>query len=251
MKKETLITAIVFLGVGFLAGFAFSAHRNSVQRQKAATSSALAAPAAQPGQADAPAASDTAASPNGSTGSGGTPGAIGSQLPKGHPPVNDAEVIQFFKDASARSPKDPAPRLKLADFLYDRRRFTEAIPWYQQALALDPKNVDARTDMATCLFNLGRASEAVDQLHEALKIDPRHEPTLFNLIVVNLDGTHNFKAADEAMNQLRVINPGYPGLGQLEQTLGMAGTGLSGQPDPTGQPGRSGRSGRSGKAAIP
>lgn len=164
---------------------------------------------------------------------------MGSQLPKGHPPINAAEVIQFFKDASTRSPNDPAPRLKLADYLFDRRQFADAIPWYQQALTLDPKDVDARTDMATCLFDVGRASEAVDQLHEALRIDPRHEPTLFNLIVVSMDGTHDYRTANVALNRLRAINPGYPGLGQLAQALGAAGAGASGQADPARRPGDS------------
>ncbi|MGH9449594.1 MAG: tetratricopeptide repeat protein [Terriglobia bacterium] len=216
MKKETWITAIVFLGVGFLAGFAFSAHRNSVERRSAIANSTLAATQVDPAQGGSPGAPDASAASNGPAGMSGT---VNSHLPKGHPPINDAEVIQFFKDASVRSPDDPSPRLKLADFLYDRRRFGDAIPWYQQALALDPKDVDARTDMATCLFNLGRASEAVNQLDDALKIDPRHEPTLFNLVVVNMDGTHDYRAANTALARLRAVNPAYPGLGQLAHAL--------------------------------
>lgn len=216
MKKETLITAIVFLGAGFLAGYAFNAHRNSRQKAVVQSLAADSSPQSSQGAATAP--------PSGSAGAASSDDSeIGTQLPKGHPPVNNAEVIQFFKDASAKNPLDPAPRLKLADFLYDQRQFTEAIPWFEKALALDPKNVDARTDMATCLFNLGRSKEAVDQLHAALKIDPRHEPTLFNLIIVNLEGTHNLRAANDALSRLQSINPGYPGLDQLEQAISSAG----------------------------
>lgn len=227
MKKETFITAIVFLGVGFLAGFAFNAHRNSVQRQRATAQSAVASPATDPAGATANSSSASA-----SSAAVGGSSDLGAQLPKGHPPVNDAEVIQFFKDAATQRPQDPAPRLKLADFFYDRRNFNEAITWYQQALALDPADADARTDMATCFFNLGRAQEAVSQLHQALKSDPRHEPTLFNLVVVNMDGTHDFSAAAQALSELKAINPGYPGLGELEQALGTATAQASGQPGP-------------------
>lgn len=227
LKKETIITAIVFLGVGFLAGFAFNAHRVSLQRAKQQSAVAAASNA----NADSAVASDSTPSTAGPSDGA----AIGGQLPKGHPPVSDAEVIQFFKQAASERPSDPAPRLKLADFLYDRRDFAQAINWYQQALALDPKDADARTDMATCFFNLGRAKEAVDQLHEALRSDPNHEPTLFNLAVVNLDGTHDFRAAEQALDRLEAINPGYPGLGQLQQAVSAATGAATSKPDPAGR----------------
>lgn len=227
MKKETFITAVVFLGVGFLAGFAFNAHRTSIQRQRAEAQRAITSSQVDPGSATA--SSSTAPSPNAAPNGSSD---LDSQLPKGHPPVSDAEVIQFFKDAAVQKPQDPAPRLKLADFYYDRRNFNEAITWYQQALALDPGDADARTDMATCFFNLGHAQEAVSQLRQALKSDPRHEPTLFNLVVVNMDGMHDFRAAAQALSELKVINPGYPGLGQLEQALETASAGTKGQPGP-------------------
>lgn len=205
MKKETLITAIVFLGVGFLAGFAFKAHRTP----SAGQSAAVATPASQ----------QASPADGASTASNGAPSDISSDLPKGHPQLTDAEVIQFFKDASAHNPGNPAPRLKLADFLYDHKQYSKAIDWYQQALALDPKNVDARTDMATCYFTLGQAREAVSQLQAALKYDPRHEPTLFNLAVVNLEGIHDYAEANTALARLAAINPNYPGLDELRQQI--------------------------------
>lgn len=210
MKKETLITAIVFLGVGFLAGYVFNAQRNSASKQQPAASNVAAAPSSQ--QASAPAAQDGAdsASPD------------AASLPKGHPPITDAEIVKFFKDAASRNPSDPEPRLKLANFLFDQHHFNEAITWYQQALRLDPRNVDARTDMATCYFNLGKAREALDELHQALKIDPQHEATLFNLVVVNLNGTHDLRAARQAWQRLDQINPSYPNLDQLKQSLDQA-----------------------------
>lgn len=212
MKKETWLTAVIFLGAGFLAGFAFNAHQNSLHRREPVGRAAIvaSAEASQPNPTLAPGVPD-----------GGL--MAGEQLPKGHPAINDAQIIQFFKNASSRNPNDPAPRLKLADFLYDRQRFSDAVPWYQQALALDPQDVDARTDMATCLFNMGRTREAVDELQQALTMDPHHEATLFNLAVVNLDGTHDLRAANDALKRLRAINPGYPGLDQLQQAVQAAG----------------------------
>ncbi|MGH9377600.1 MAG: tetratricopeptide repeat protein [Terriglobia bacterium] len=237
MKKETLITAVVFLGVGFLAGFAFSAHRSSLQRplqretpvassassQQPAGDSAPSGPSGQSSQPASPEPSSSQASSDSGEAD------LASKLPKGHPQLTDAEVIQFFKDASQHNPGNPAPRLKLADFLYDRKQYDQAISWYQQALALDPKNVDARTDMATCYFSLGRAREAASQLRAALEIDPRHEPTLFNLALVNMEGTHNYTGAREALNRLAAINPNYPGLADLKQQLDQTGSSGAGR----------------------
>ncbi|MGH9344211.1 MAG: tetratricopeptide repeat protein [Terriglobia bacterium] len=224
MKKETLITAVVFLGVGFLAGFAFSAHRSSLQRSLKQQSSVASAPASQQPSADSGSPDQSAPPSDAQAKPGGGPAGLASQLPKGHPQLTDAEVVQFFKDASEHNPGNPAPRLKLADFLYDRKQYNEAITWYQQALALDPKNVDARTDLATCYFTLGQTREAISQLQAALKIDPRHEPTLFNLAVVNIEGTRNYTGAREALNRLAAINPNYPGLTDLRRQLDHTGS---------------------------
>ncbi|MGH9356075.1 MAG: tetratricopeptide repeat protein [Terriglobia bacterium] len=208
VKKETLITAIVFLGVGFLGGYVYSARTPSAAR----SAPGAASPANRASQASAP---GPGAGKSAST-------EFASQLPKGHPPIDDAEVIQFFKDAAAHNPADPAPRLKLANFLFDRREFAEAIAWYQQVLQRDSRDVDARTDMATCFFNLGDSRQALDELHQALSIEPRHEATLFNLVVVNLEGARNISAAEKALERLRAINPKYPNLDRMRKLLEQA-----------------------------
>jgi cytochrome c-type biogenesis protein CcmH/NrfG len=204
VKKETLITIVVFLGVGFLGGYAYNAHQNSVLRQKLAINSIVQQSAtAQPSSNDA-----VSAPPHSDEG-----------LPQGHPPVNAREIVQFFESAAAQNPTDPEPRLKLANFLFDQQRWAEAIPWYRQAVQLSPKNVDAMTDMATCSFNLGQFAQAMNELDDALKVDPNHQPTLFNLIIVNLEGAHNLAAARQAWKKLNAINPAYPHLAELKQRL--------------------------------
>jgi hypothetical protein len=205
VKRETLITIVVFLGVGFLGGYAYNAHKNSALRQK------LTADSAPDGSAKPQAG---AASPPSSS-----PSTVSEGLPQGHPPVDARQIVQFFESAAAQNPRDPEPRLKLANFLYDQHRWAEAIAWYRQALALSPNNVDAMTDMATCSFNLGEFRQAMNELDRALKVDPQHEPTLFNLIIVNLEGVHNLTAAQQAWARLNALDPAYPHLAQLKQSL--------------------------------
>jgi tetratricopeptide (TPR) repeat protein len=204
LKKETVtttITAIVFLVVGFLAGYIYESH------QKTATPAAMVTPA------------DT---PSGAAAQQGAAGAGVQGLPPGHPPLNLDSTIQAFKDAAAQNPQDPEPALRLANLLYDNQRFQDAVEWYQKALKLDPKNVNARTDLGTAYFSLGRAQDALKEYKESLQIDPRHEPTIFNMIIVNLEGVHDLAAARAAWEKLHAMDPNYKGMDGLKQRLDAA-----------------------------
>jgi cytochrome c-type biogenesis protein CcmH/NrfG len=218
MRKETVITAIVFCGVGFLAGYIYDSQKNWNAPPRSASASSPISP-------DVSAAGSTAAQ-------GGTSGGIPQGLPEGHPPVDNTAIIQLLEDQAAQNPKDPGPRIRLANLLFDQRQFQRAIPWYQQALELDPSNVSARTDLGTAYFNLGESGKALAQYHKSLKIDPTHEPTLFNVILVSLQGTHDLAAARVAWEQLHKRNPNYPGLESLKQDLDAARTSVPSAPAP-------------------
>ena len=158
MKKETIITAVIFLAVGFLAGYITDAQMNWNARQKAAQTAATPSEMPPPGGA--------ASAPAG--------GAMPQQgLPEGHPPIDSAAIIQQMEDMAAQNPKDVDVRLKLANFLYDQKQYSKAIEWYQRALELDPKNVNARTDLGTAYFYTGRPQDALREYDKSLAIDPQ------------------------------------------------------------------------------
>ncbi len=150
------------------------------------------------------------------------PGRTNTTLPEGHPPINGAAMIRLLEDEAAQNPKDSEPPLKLANLFYDRRQFQQAVEWYEKALTLDPTNVDARTDLGTCYFNLGRPRDALLEFSKSREIDPNHEPTLFNVIVVNLEGSRDLAAAEQAWERLHKLNPSYPSLDRLKQSLDAA-----------------------------
>lgn len=204
MKKETIITAIVFFGAGYLAGYIYQAQRSSNARVEAVSAARSRSEDSEPGGAL-------------SSRSGSGPAIPG--LPEGHPPVDTAAMIKMFEDQAAENPRDPEPRLRLANLLFDQHEFEGAVEWYQKALELDPKNVSARTDLGTCLYNLGRSRDAVREYRRSLAINPAHEPTLYNLILVNLEGTHDLEAARAAWARLQKLNPNHPGLDRLKQRL--------------------------------
>ena len=221
MKKETIIAAVVFFSVGFLAGYVY--HAQSSSSSSNAPESRTSGPSVSPQAQDQPSAFAAGTSDEARE----APEAQSRDprlqaLPPGHPPVDAASTIKVLEHQAAARPGDPRPRLELANFLYDHKQFEQAIPWYQKALELDPRNVGARTDLGTSYYNLGRADEALREYRKSLEIDPRHQPTLYNMVLVNLEGTHNFAAARQAWEQLHGLNPQYPGLDRLKQSLETA-----------------------------
>ncbi|MGD0921830.1 MAG: tetratricopeptide repeat protein [Terriglobia bacterium] len=206
MKKGTIIVGVICLVVGFLGGYIYQAQTSFREAQRQA--------------AGAPHAHEEAASGGAETSAPG--GGMGQRLPEGHPPIDISAVVKTLEEQAAQNPRDPEPRLKLANYLYDQQQWQRAIEWYQKGLELDPKNVNARTDMGTAYFNLGRPADALREYRQSLEIDPTHQPTMFNLIVVHLDGRHDVAAAQQAWDRLHKRNPSYPGLDSLKGLLDSA-----------------------------
>jgi tetratricopeptide (TPR) repeat protein len=226
VKKETVITAIVFLVVGFLAGYITEAEFNW-------NAPALMAPPNSPSAGTTTQGTQAAEAQNGPAGTaerGTTDTGGGMNLPEGHPPLEDAATIKALLDQAAQNPTDPRPLLDLANIYYNLRQFDRAANWYEKELALDPKNVNARTDLGTAYFNLGRSQDALKEYQESLKIDPTHEPTMFNTIIVYLEGTRNLAAARAAWERLYKRNPNYPGLDRLKESLRPGNAAASGAP---------------------
>ncbi|MGA2630644.1 MAG: tetratricopeptide repeat protein [Terriglobia bacterium] len=206
MKRETIITAIVFLAVGFLAGYITDAQLNWNAQKRAAST---------------PHVHDETTEGAAMPGAGGA--GMGQGLPQGHPPIDTSAVVKTLEEQSAQNPNDPEPRLKFANYLYDQQQWQKAIEWYQKALELDPKNVSARTDLGTAYYNLGRPQDAMREYRKSLEADPNHQPTIFNSIVVQLDGTHDLAGARQAWERLNKMNPSYPGLDNMKKRLDAAG----------------------------
>jgi tetratricopeptide (TPR) repeat protein len=205
MRKETIAVAIVFFVLGFLTGYVYDAQQNWKTQQRAASGAR------------------TGEQIHGDTGVvDSTAGAMAPQLPEGHPSIDATAIIKALQEQAAKNPKDPEPRVKLANYFYDQHQYPQAVEWYQKALELNPKNADAHTDLGTTYFYLGQPQDALREYRKTLQINPKHEPTMFNLIVVNLEGTHDLAAAQQAWDRLHSQNPNYPGLDRLKQSLDAA-----------------------------
>jgi cytochrome c-type biogenesis protein CcmH/NrfG len=217
VKIETIVTAIIFLSVGFLAGFIYKSQRQ------------VGVPAAAVAEAAAGAQSS-------STGAMGTSGNASDEpamgLPAGHPPLEISQIIQSYEQRARQNPQDAAIPLQLANYLYDNKYYNLAIEWYQRSLKLNANDINARTDLGTCYFYTGQARQAIAEYNKSLDLDPNHQPTIFNLIVVNLEGTHELRTAAKYWNELDRQNPNYPGLKAIKTKLdaAMAGPGSASTP---------------------
>jgi TonB family protein len=145
-----------------------------------------------------------------------------SKAPEVHPPTDSAATIKQLEEMAAQNPRDAGVLLKLANFLYDQKHYSEAVKWYQSELELDPNNVDARTDLGSAYFYMGRPRDCLREYNKALEINPQHESTLLNTIVVNLEGTHDLDGAQRAWDRLNEVNPNHPALAGLKQKINAA-----------------------------
>jgi tetratricopeptide (TPR) repeat protein len=192
LRRDLLVTALLFLAVGFLGGLVYSRHIGE-------------------GGRTAPAPMATPAEPS--------PAAADSTLPEGHPPLDLAQRWQELKQAAETKPRDPRAAIELANFLFDHQRWEEAATWYQRSLELDPKNTDARTDLATCYFNLNKFAEAAREYDRVLKLEPDKPQALYGQALVRLRGEKNRAAAEQLYERLRQRHPEFPGVGELAKLL--------------------------------
>jgi tetratricopeptide (TPR) repeat protein len=146
------------------------------------------------------------------------PSSQGSNMPQGHPNVNNEQLLGMFKAALAKNPNDTTLMQRYANFLFDLGRFNEAVEWFGKVLEVQPNNLDTRTDLGTALWNAGQKDKAMAQYQQILKVDPKHIATLHNLVIVHFE-ERNFTAAEQVLKQIEAIDPKYEGLEPLKKRL--------------------------------
>ena len=159
-----------------------------------------------------------AMAPSTSTGSANPGNGKNSNLPNGHPEVNNEQLLAMFKAALEKNPNDTTLMTKYANFLFDTGKVSEAVIWFQKVVALEPNNADAKTDLATALWNSGEKDKAMAEYRSALQIDPKHIATLHNMMIVYLE-ERDLAAAEKTLKQMEGIDPKYEGLDTLRKRL--------------------------------
>jgi tetratricopeptide (TPR) repeat protein len=191
MRRDLLVTALVFLLVGFVAGALYTGTIGG--------STIVAAPGRPAATVPAPAS---------------------EELPEGHPPMDTAARWQELRDRAVANPNDEQAQVDLGNFLYDQGVWDQAIPAYQRALEIKPRNADVRTDLATSLFNSSQFEAARREYEAALEQEPDKPQALFGLARVKLEGLQDRAGAERAYEQLRRAHPTFEGVAVLAEILG-------------------------------
>ncbi len=196
MRRDLIVTALIFIVIGFVGGYIFT--------RQAGKSGALLTPPLTGGAQSADEAMG---------------------LPPGHPPIDVSQRIVELRQEAEGKPEDPVPALRLADFLFEVGRCQDAVAWYERALARAPKEIDARIKMASCLTETGQADAAIRHLNTVLELKPNEPHALYHLAVAYLRGKQNRAEAERLYRQLRQVNPNFEGLDDLERLLRAGGAG--------------------------
>lgn len=123
-----------------------------------------------------------------------------SQLPAGHPPINQdssssappeneaslKQTIAAQEEILKKDPENQEATVTLANSQFDLKNYMEASKYYVQALKKDPKNPDLLTDLGSCYLWLNETDKAVDYYNQTLAIDPKHFQTLMNLGIARM-----------------------------------------------------------------
>jgi tetratricopeptide (TPR) repeat protein len=146
--------------------------------------------------------------------------------------VVDQAQVTALTSVATREPKNPKPRIELANLYFDGERYDDAIKWYTEAVQLDPKDVNASTDLGVCYYYTNQPDKALAQFEHSLSLDPKHAKTLLNVGIVKAFGKQDLDGALKAWREVIQIAPDSPE-GQAAKraidSLSAAHPGVSGQ----------------------
>jgi len=102
-------------------------------------------------------------------------------------PQQIMQMVQGYKSALAKNPKDLEALVGLANLEFDSGQWAHAIDYYSRALTVDPKNADVRVDRAIAYHSTGQNDVAKKELLAVTREQPEHKNAWLNLGVVSRD----------------------------------------------------------------
>jgi tetratricopeptide (TPR) repeat protein len=115
---------------------------------------------------------------------GGMTGGAGPGAPQ-RMPEQIMQMVQAYKAALAKNPKDLEANIGLANLEFDSGQWDKAIEYYSRAIAIDPRNADVRVDRAIAYHATGKNDIAQKDLLQVTRERPDHKNAWLNLGVVS------------------------------------------------------------------
>ncbi|HZI89131.1 MAG TPA: tetratricopeptide repeat protein [Candidatus Polarisedimenticolia bacterium] len=100
-------------------------------------------------------------------------------------PAPVMQMVQSYKAAIAKNPKDKDALIGLANLEFDSQQWAHAIEYYSRALDIDGTNADVRVDRAIAYHATGQNDLAKKELLRVTHERPEHKNAWLNLGVVS------------------------------------------------------------------
>ena len=114
------------------------------------------------------------------------------------------QMVQGYKEAIAKNPKDLVALVGLANLEFDSQQWEHAIDYYSRALAIDGKNADVRVDRAIAYHATGQNDLAKKELLRVTREKPDHTNAWLNLGVVYRELGDRARAIEAWERYLRI-----------------------------------------------
>lgn len=122
--------------------------------------------------------------PDVSSGSEGAPAASGGMPSGGGMPPFLKKMLEEYKTALEKNPKDVKALSGLANMYYDSGQYEKAIPFYEKVIEIDPNASNIITDLGTCFFYIQKNDEAIKYFKMGIEKDPKNMNARYNLGIV-------------------------------------------------------------------
>lgn len=149
---------------------------------------------------------------------------------KAAPAKLDESRVAELRAAADERPRDPVPRVQLANLYFDAERYADAIRLYEEALKLDPRNVEASTDLGVSYYYTNQPDRALAQFDHSLSVDPKHTKTILNSGIVRAFGKQDLEGAIAAWQRVVELAPDSPEGRAAKQAIDTLKTAHPGTP---------------------
>lgn len=198
MNKDSLISAVFGILLGFIAGYLL--HEVMASRQPPRM--VAGAQGTAPGTQSMP-------------GPGGPPGGPPEQ---GSPQALQQEM-QGLERFIQENPDNAEAIRRLADLNFEQQRWPQARDLYTRFLELQPGNPDVLSDLGVVYRGLQDYPKALAQFDEAQRRMPDHWQSRFNEAIVLAFDLKRYDEAEQVLAELEKLQPNNPNVAQLAQEM--------------------------------
>ena len=146
------------------------------------------------------------------TATAGTTSGTAGESPPRAPFLEKVGELERFVQAN---PQDADAARELGNAYFDAENWQGAAAAYEHYLTLRSPDPDVLTDFGVSLLRKGEPQEALKRFKEAEKLDANHWQSRYNEVVVLAFELKQFGEAEQALSELRRLQPNNPDVERL------------------------------------